>query len=103
MDIKNMPLRLAPDTSLLRSRTAGLDGATPSENTRKPGASGDPAVSNGVAFHGGATAALVDSGLQEALAIHEAELDALAAQIRTGDYTADLDIVASRVADVLGI
>ena len=50
-----------------------------------------------------ATQQLVETSLREVRALHEAELDDLAQQIRTGSYTPDLDVVASRVADVLGL
>jgi hypothetical protein len=67
--------------------------AAPQSSTRPEGPSVDTS----------ATQSLVQVGLQEALALHESELASLTEQIRTGAYSADPDILASRVAEVLGL
>ncbi len=48
-----------------------------------------------------ATAELVELAKHEALANHERMLEQLQRDIASGDYNADLDVVAERVADVL--
>ena len=63
----------------------------------------DIAKKAGASVDTGATQRLVESGQSEAMALHEAEIQQIATDIRTGSYSADLDVVAMRVAQVLGL
>lgn len=50
-----------------------------------------------------ATSALVEVGREEAQRLHNEMLEDLRSAIASGSYQADMDVVAERVAEVLGV
>lgn len=96
MDIKYTP----PTTTAERPKLGG-DLVSKAVSARSPRPSTDTGAGPRVDTR--ATESLVQTGRAEGRGLHERVVTELRDQIAKGTYTADLDVVAERVADVLGI
>ena len=93
MDIKNLESNRIHSTDTLRARRAPVQADTGSSAPTNKVTDNTTDLSN--------TARVVDVGRAEAMKLHQHELEQIAQDIEAGTYSADLNLVAERVAQVL--
>ena len=93
MDIKNLEGTRFHSTDTIRGRKAPVQADKGSSAPTERVADDTTDLSN--------TARVVGVGRAEAMKLHQHELERIAADIESGTYSADLNIVAERVAQIL--
>ena len=93
MDIKNVDSSRLQATDTLRNRKAPAQSDSGSSAPINKAADNTSDLSN--------TARVVGVGRAEAMKLHQAELQQIAKDIETGNYSADITVVAERVAQIL--
>jgi anti-sigma28 factor (negative regulator of flagellin synthesis) len=93
MDIKNVEGSRTQAAETLRNRKAPAQTDSGSSAPTNKVADNTTDLSN--------TARVVGVGRAEAMKLHHAELQQIAQDIESGNYTADLNLVAERVAQIL--